>query len=358
WEAIDAETDEIESARMDAYRTVLDALLADYPDDVESWLARGNAEEYDPDGKGQSGYESTIPYYSEALKLDPNHPGAHHYLTHTYENLRRYEEAVEHASIYAKLAHGAPHAQHMYGHVLPRVGEWDQAVVQFEKAAAVEQAYYENESIPPHMDWHHIHNLTLLGWAYERVGRMEDAKRTLREAFELPVDGWFRGAFDHVNYVNLLVLMGATDEATEAAQRLIETGGNAGKTMGFSLMGQANLGAGNDDAAQSALEQAESALAALKEETAGTVREWAIDETATYVETLRALLNAHSDDPMLQYVGQKSLRDLTESMTSGSSFDGWGEGYLRVAGILASLKQAGLTSFADELRALRDENPQ
>ena len=128
--------------------------------------------------------------------------------------------------------------------------------------------------------------------------------------------------------------------------------------MGFSLMGQANLGAGNDDAAQSALEQAESALAALKEETAGTVREWAIDETATYVETLRALLNAHSDDPMLQYVGQKSLRDLTESMTSGSSFDGWGEGYLRVAGILASLKQAGLTSFADELRALRDENPQ
>jgi len=354
WDAINADDEASESEKLDAYRAALDELLRDYPDDPELWIARGNAEEDDPEAKGQEGGESTIPYYEHALALDANHPGAHHYLTHTYENLRRYDDAVRHAAIYARLAPGAPHAQHMYGHVLPRVGDWEGAVRQFEKAAALETEYYENEHIPPHEDWHHIHNLTLLGWAYERVGRMDDAKRVLKEAFELPVAGRFNGLFDHVNYPGLLIRLGAYSEAIEAARRLTETAGDGGKAVGWALIGQALFEMGRIEDARATLEQAESALDALRKDVEGTPTEWASSDAETYVETLRALLNVRDEDPSVQYVGQKTLRDLVKRLTSGASFDGWGEGYLRVEGILASLKRDGRTALAEELRAIRE----
>jgi tetratricopeptide (TPR) repeat protein len=166
WDTMNADHDETKFAKRDACRTELDELLRHYPDDAALWIARGNAEEYDPEGEGQDG----------------------------------------------------------------------------------------------HADWRRIHNLTLLGWAYEHVGRTDDAKRFLKEAFELPVEGRFQGLFDHVNYPNLLARRGAFTEATEAARRLTETAGNAGKAIGFAIMGQTLMNSGHAEEAQLMLMQAGAAL--------------------------------------------------------------------------------------------------
>ena len=56
---------------------------------------------------------------------------AHHYLTHSYENLNQISRALEHGEVYARIAADIPHAHHMWGHDLRRVGRLDEAIAAF-----------------------------------------------------------------------------------------------------------------------------------------------------------------------------------------------------------------------------------
>jgi len=105
-----------------AYKAALDKALASYPDDAELWIIRGNAEEPGPWGRGQFGGSASIAFYETALVRSPGHLGADHYLVHSFENIAHHAEAAEHGKIYAATSPGVAHAQHMYGHVLPRLG--------------------------------------------------------------------------------------------------------------------------------------------------------------------------------------------------------------------------------------------
>jgi tetratricopeptide (TPR) repeat protein len=154
-----------------AYKAALDKALGTYPDDAELWILRGNAEEPGPWGRGQFGSAASIAFYETALVRSPGHLGAHHYLVHSFENIGHHAEAAEHGKIYAGASPGVAHAQHMYGHVLPRLGRWNEAMEQFEKADAIEEAYAKTEGMRPGDDWHHLHNLQLLGYTYLRLGR-------------------------------------------------------------------------------------------------------------------------------------------------------------------------------------------
>ncbi len=158
------------------YKEALDAAIAAYPDDPALLLLRGNAEEPLASGRGQSGAESSISFYQRALKLDPDCFAAHHFLIHSYENLNRIEEALKEGEIYARMAPDVPHARHMYGHDLRRVGRINDALAEFLKAYELETAYYKRENIPARYDWHHQHNLDLLSTSYQYRGQMKTAK--------------------------------------------------------------------------------------------------------------------------------------------------------------------------------------
>src|SRR5206468_7995368 len=114
-----------------AYRAALDAALAKYPDDEELWLARGQAESEDPEERGQGSAAGSIRFYEKALALAPAHFAAQHYLTHAYENSGRIQEALTRGATYAKMAPGVPHARHMLGHNLRRVGRIGEAIGEF-----------------------------------------------------------------------------------------------------------------------------------------------------------------------------------------------------------------------------------
>src|SRR5262249_52763359 len=147
-----------------------------YPEDSELLLLRGNAEEASPIGRGMHGGASSIPYYEKVLALAPDSAAAHHYLTHSFENIGRVAEALKHGEAYARLAFSIPHALHMYGHDLRRVGRVAEAIEQFRKADQLEVAYYKAENIPSQFDWHHEHNLDLLSTSYQHQGQMKDAE--------------------------------------------------------------------------------------------------------------------------------------------------------------------------------------
>lgn len=217
---LEALADISSSEKQLAYKKALDeALLAD-PNDVELLLLRGNAEEGNPAaGRGQRGLEGALPFYQRALALSPNHLGAHHYLTHTFENLGRIEEALKHGEMCAKLAPAVPHEIHMYGHNLRRVGRIKEAIAQFEKADAVQRAYFKSENIPPEYDWHHQHNLDLLSTSYQYQGQMKKAEEVMRQAFLLP-SLMEAESYNRKEYLLFLIARGRAGEALEAAASL------------------------------------------------------------------------------------------------------------------------------------------
>jgi len=108
----------------------------------------------------------------------------------------------------------------MVGHNLRRLGRTEEAIQEFLKAQELENAYYRAENIPAEYDWHHAHNLQLLGLSYETLGQMKSAEGALREAFSLPaaVD---LAEFNRKAWPQFLLNRERPQEALEAAQEMI-----------------------------------------------------------------------------------------------------------------------------------------
>jgi len=175
-----------ETGKLTAYRAALDAALKDLPDDEELWLDRGRAASPDPADRGQGSIAASLPFYQKALLLGPAHFAAHHYLTHAFENSGRVQEALAEGATYAKMAPAVPHARHMHGHDLRRVGRIDEAIAAFAAADAAATAYLTAEKIPVEYDWHYQHNLDLLATSYQYVGQMTKAEALMRRSFAIP----------------------------------------------------------------------------------------------------------------------------------------------------------------------------
>src|SRR6266446_4756556 len=169
-----------------AYRkAIYDALMAN-PLDPGLWILRGFADEGPGAGHGQTGDLDSIAFYQTALAVSPNNSAAHHYLAHSYENIGRTDEALNHSEAYLRASSSIPHAHHMRGHELRRAGRIEEAIAEFSKANDLENAYYHTENISAEYDWHRPHNLTLLAICYQLLGQMKAAEKLLKEAFALP----------------------------------------------------------------------------------------------------------------------------------------------------------------------------
>lgn len=162
-------------AKLAAYRKSLDGATAALPADAEFMLLRGIAESPDPADRGQGSVVASIGYYQRALTASPNHFGPHHYLAHAYENSGRMKEAADQAAAFAAQASSVPHAVHMHGHELRRLGRINEAIARFEAADKLERDYLAREKIAAEYDWHHAHNLDLLAASYQYTGQMRKA---------------------------------------------------------------------------------------------------------------------------------------------------------------------------------------
>ncbi len=253
-----AESAPTDRPKLVAYRAALDRALQAQPNDAELWILRGVAESLDPSDRGQGSVASAIPFYTRALSLGG--VSAHHYLTHACENSGQYAKAVEHGGAYAQFAPNVPHALHMHGHVLRRTAQIDKAVAAFEEADRVQEAYFRTEKLPPEYEWHHEHNLDLLGSSYQYLGQMQKAERELKAAFALPSTLAVQ-MFNKRGWPEFLIGRGRLDEAMTAATILIAHPVSLVKATGHIEAGQVHLAAGRF--AQAA-EQANLALRALR----------------------------------------------------------------------------------------------
>jgi tetratricopeptide (TPR) repeat protein len=261
---LDAIDDIDNQAKLESYRKALDAELKTRPNDIELLLIRGNAEESFASGRGQFGLPTAVPFYDRVVKLQADNPAAHHYLVHNYENLGMPEEAVKHGEAYARMTPNIAHAQHMYGHDLQKVNRNSEAVIQFQKAQQIEEAYYREEHIDVRYDWHHIHNLDLMSISHAFMGQMKAAEAMWREAFADPPTSGLWEAYQ-AKWPEFLLERGRAQEALLAAQKLSAGRWPVGRTMGYILAGRAYVHLHQLDNADAEVAAAEKEAAQIEE---------------------------------------------------------------------------------------------
>ena len=253
------------------YKRAIDDALSLDSNDSELWLLRGNAEESTAAGRGQRGGIASTAFYEKVFQMSPDNFAAHHYLIHSYENIGLMEPALKHGEVYSRLAYAIPHAHHMYGHDLRRVGRIMEAIAEFRKADELEHSYYKSENIPSDYDWHHQHNLDLLSTSYQYVGQMQTAERLMKEAFEISsVDAGRE--FAKKEWPRFLLGRGRNKEALAAANQLINGKYATTRATGHLIAGQVMLSMNKIAEAKEALAKAETQLQQSKQsETSGAL---------------------------------------------------------------------------------------
>jgi tetratricopeptide (TPR) repeat protein len=316
-----------DEATLATYRAALDAALGAFPQDEELWLQRGLAESSDPSERGQGSVAGSIPFYQKALTLAPGHFAAHHYLTHAYENSGRIAEALTDGATYAKMAPEVPHARHMHGHDLRRVGRIDEAIDEFRAADRLAEAYFAAEKIPVEYDWHYQHNLDLLATSYQYVGRMSEAETLFRRSFAIPSTLLVQ-EFNKREWPAFLLSRGRAKEALEAADAMAAHRSPVVSAMGHVAAGQARLALGQF---QAAADEANAALRAIRGAEAGGL-------VATPLQALQGefFLRSSQKDK-----GRSMLEEVAKKVRAAAGPDAWTQALFTLEAIARAGREAG-----------------
>jgi tetratricopeptide (TPR) repeat protein len=243
---LDAMSDLENSAKRLAYVAALDQALEHDPDDAELWTLRGNADEVHlgAAGRGQRGTSSSIVFYEEAIRRVPGHFPAHHYLIHSYENVGRFDHALKHGEVYAAAAPQVPHALHMYGHDLMKLGRMQEAIDIFLRARRLEHDYYAANKIQRDFDWHHAHNTALLALSYRHTGQLDETEQMLRDAASIKQASPVRAGYYRGLLTSLLIARGRNEEALREAVAMTGSSTKMVSIVGHALAGRSLMAMG------------------------------------------------------------------------------------------------------------------
>lgn len=345
---------EARDAALEKYRDEIDRLIALDGDDPAAWLLRGNAQERSILGRGQGGRETGLPDYQQALKLAPDHAGAHHFLVHSYENLGRLEEAAVHGKALVAAAPGAPHPIHMYAHVLPRIGRWREAMKWLRVSDRLHRAAIEHEGLDAADDWHFSHNLHLMGLLEIAAEEEEAGAAHLREVYEIAGRGGF-GGFHHSPWIEYLLWKGRFEEALAAATETEAKPFPMAKVIGASLAGEAQLALGDPLAARAALDRGNAASVGLDALRRGSALELTLPWVAhRYTSTLNHLITLST---VRAPEASAALLEHADRILAGSSIDVWAGGRPRLQTLAAHARRAGRLELAAALAKRADSFP-
>ncbi|MEM6963384.1 MAG: hypothetical protein AAF573_01380 [Bacteroidota bacterium] len=112
-----------------AYKDHMEKLHKKYPDhhEISAFYALsllGSAK----NGRDTETYEMGARIAQSIIDENPKHPGALHYLIHSYDDPDHASLALEAANSYAKVAPDAGHALHMPSHIYVAMGMWDEVI--------------------------------------------------------------------------------------------------------------------------------------------------------------------------------------------------------------------------------------
>jgi tetratricopeptide (TPR) repeat protein len=161
-----------------AYANAMDRMRKKYPDDLEA------ASLYAVALLGTCQYERDFGTYMRAAAVaeevfakNPQHPGAIHYLIHSYDDPIHAPLGLRPARVYGKVAGAASHAQHMPSHIFFALGMWDEAIAANVASVAVADERVKRKGLSAND--RNYHALTWLEYAYLQKGQLAEARQLL-----------------------------------------------------------------------------------------------------------------------------------------------------------------------------------
>ena len=180
------------------YADAMRRLAVRYPDDADIAVLAAeaimNAHPYDywrPGGSPQPWTPEVVALLDRATRLAPDHPGAHHYRIHLYEESTTPAMALASADRIGALAPAVGHLVHMPSHIYLRLGRYHDAVLANRAAVESDREYlaavnanptYAADYVP-----HNVHFLWASAlWSGESQAAMQAAEDLARAADRLP----------------------------------------------------------------------------------------------------------------------------------------------------------------------------
>jgi len=169
WEKLDHQT------RVLAYEKSMEQVYSRHPEDSEAAvfyaLALDEAVTVVPADKNFTRELKAGAILEKVLATQPEHPGALHYLIHTYDFPPLAERGVAAARKYDLVAPSAPHALHMPSHIYSMLGMWQDSIKSNQAALSVAPGY--------------AHALDFMAYAYLQGAQDEEAKLGVDRSVEL-----------------------------------------------------------------------------------------------------------------------------------------------------------------------------
>ena len=167
-------------ARDDAYAEAMRQLYERYPQDANAAAFYGLAIlGATHEGRDFAAYMRAAAVLEGVWEADREHPGAAHYLIHSYDDPVHAPLGLPMARVYSKIASGAPHAQHMTSHIFVALGMWDDLVLANEQAKASINARKKADGERSEVTGHYLEWLL---YGYLQRGEIEKAAALMDEA--------------------------------------------------------------------------------------------------------------------------------------------------------------------------------
>jgi len=171
--------------RAKKYVTDLEAILFDFPDDIEVkaficeflWSAKR-------EGIDMVSYFAVDALIQQVLDVEPLHP-VHHYRIHLWDS-HKAEMALESAARCGLAAPAIAHMWHMPGHIYSRLKRYHDAVYQQEASARVDHAHMMKDLVIPDQIHNFAHNNEWCIRNLVHVGRVNDAIDLAKNMISMP----------------------------------------------------------------------------------------------------------------------------------------------------------------------------
>jgi hypothetical protein len=161
--------------RVLAYEQAMEQVYLHYPEDAEAAvfyaLALDEAVTVLPADHHYTRQLKAAALLEQVLAANPEHPGALHYLIHSYDFPTLADRGLSAARVYGDVAPSAPHALHMPSHVYSMMGMWEDSIKSNQAALSVSKTY--------------VHALDFMVYAYLQLAQDVEARRGLERCLEL-----------------------------------------------------------------------------------------------------------------------------------------------------------------------------
>lgn len=171
-----------EGSKADRDRAYMDAMAtlhAAYPDDLEA--ATFYALSILGSRNGERDFATYMRAAAVALRVfedHPRHPGAAHYVIHSFDDPVHAPLGLPAADAYSGIAPDAAHAQHMTSHIFVALGLWDRVIAANINATRVQDTERAARGMGPNVCGHYsswLHYGRLMAGDLDEAGRLMDA---------------------------------------------------------------------------------------------------------------------------------------------------------------------------------------